>query len=63
MEATHTLPVLVWNMAILQSELDLLLILLWDLVEAINQVRVAISSLFQVLNLLGCDTSPVAISK
>jgi hypothetical protein len=61
-EITYTLPVLVWNMAILQSELDLLLVLLRDLIEAVNQVRVALSSLFEILNLLRCDTAPIAIS-
>jgi hypothetical protein len=49
-------------MTILQGELNLLLVLGWDLVVTINQVRVAFSGLFQVFDLLRCDTSPMAIS-
>jgi hypothetical protein len=59
-EVTYTLPVLVRNVAILQSEVNLLLVLSRHFIVAIDHVRVAPATLDQILNLLGCDASPVA---
>jgi hypothetical protein len=48
--------------AVLQSELDLLLVLSRHFIVAVDHVGVAAAALDQVLNLLGRDTSPVAVS-
>jgi hypothetical protein len=62
MEMTYTRAVFIWNVAILQCELDLLLILSWQLVIAIDHVSVASTCLDQVLNLLRSNASPGMVS-
>jgi hypothetical protein len=62
-DRTYTLPVLVGNVAILQSEFNLLLILSRHFVVAIDHVCVAPTTLDQILNLLRRDASPVAVSR
>lgn len=59
---TYTLPVLIWDVAILQRELDLLLELFRHLIIAIHEVCVALGGLNQILNLFGSDASPVKVN-
>lgn len=55
---TYALPVLVWDVAVLEGKLDLVLILGRNLVEAIDDVSVTSGGLDQVLDLLGRNTTP-----
>jgi hypothetical protein len=62
MGKTYTRAVFIWNVAILECELDFVLILSWQLVIAIDHVSVASTCLDQVLDLLGSNASPVVVS-
>jgi hypothetical protein len=61
-EITYALPVFIRDVTILQGEVDLLLELSRHFIVAIHQIRIAISGLDQILNLLGCDASPKEVS-
>lgn len=49
-------------MIVLQRKLDLFLKLFWQLIIAVNHIRVAFAGLIQILNLLRSDTSPTLVS-
>jgi hypothetical protein len=60
---SYASAVFIWNVAVLQGRLDLLLVVGRELVKAINEISVAAARLVQVLDLLGSDASPVWISR
>jgi hypothetical protein len=55
---TYACAVFIWNVAILERELDLLLVLGGQLVIAVDHVGVTTACLDQILNLLWSDASP-----
>jgi hypothetical protein len=63
MGSTYARAVFIGNMAILERELDLLLVLCRKLVITVDEVSVAFAYLNQVLYLLGSDTSPMVVNK